>query len=846
MRRFSVTGMSCDACRVRVERAVSHVEGVSACTVSLLTNSMNIEGDAPDGAIVRAVEAAGYRASPVRTSSLGEEDLLSDREQPRLVRCLLLGGAVLLLLMYLSMGHEMWGWWVPSFLTERRVLFDLTEALLSGFVLWINRRFFRSGFSAVFHGSANMDTLIALGSSASYLWSLYALIAAWIRERAGEAALAASLRGQFYFESAAMILVLITVGKLLESRSKGKTKNALRALLQLAPKTACILREGQEVTVPADTVVPGDIFAVRPGESIPVDGIVLSGDTAVDESALTGESIPAEKAPGDRVYAATVNRAGYIRCEATRVGEDTTLSQIIRMVSDAAATKAPISRIADRVSGIFVPVVTGIALLALIVWLLLGEPFSYALARAVSVLVISCPCALGLATPVTVMVGSGLGAKSGILFKTAAALEETGKITVAALDKTGTVTMGKPAVTGLYPAPGISEEELLTVASSLEKQSEHPLALAIMEEAQRRGIAPQEVTAFRALPGRGLSAKIGEQTLLGGSGKYFESVLPQDPTLADRAAEVSDTGATPLFFAQNGRLCGMIAVADPVRRESPAAIRELENMGIAVVMLTGDHARTAHAVAGKAGIRRVVAGVLPGEKEAVVRRLSALGKVAMVGDGINDAPALTAAHVGIAIGAGADVAVETADVVLVNSRTDDIPAAIRLSRAARTFIHENMFWAFFYNVLCIPLAAGVYVGLFGWEISPMIGAAAMSLSSFCVVANALRLNLFSVHSAKRDRRTPHAVSGEALDALLNEIDQERKKQAMKKTLKIKGMMCPHCEAHTKKALEAIDGVLSAEASHEAGTAVVTLQQEVADDVLRAAVEGAGYEVTAIE
>lgn len=850
MKQYNVTGMSCAACQARVEKAVSAVPGVSGCAVSLLTNSMGVEGTASDRDIIKAVTDAGYGASlkgaaAGKSSAAADEEALADRETPVLKRRLWAGIGFLALLMYVSMGHHMWGWPVPRWFEGNPVALGLVQMLLAGIVMIVNGKFFVSGFKGVLHGAPNMDTLVALGSSASFLWSVYALFRMTDAQVHFGTAAAMEWMDQFYFESAAMILVLITVGKMLEAKSKGKTTDALRSLMRLAPKTAVVVRDGAERTVPVEEVVKGDIFAVRPGESIPVDGVVLEGDTAVNESALTGESIPVDKGPGDPVSAATVNRSGYIRCRATGVGEDTALSRIIKMVSDAAATKAPIAKIADKVSGIFVPAVIGIALVTLTVWLLLGKPFAFALARAISVLVISCPCALGLATPVAIMVGSGLGARHGVLFKTAASLEETGKAHIVVLDKTGTVTVGEPEVTELLPAEGVGSEQLLAAAYALEAKSEHPLAKAVVREAEKQGLTAAEVTDFSALPGNGLSAKREGKPLCGGSMQYISSVIPVSPESLSRAEALAGSGRTPLFFAEDGRLLGIIAVADTIKEESRDAVQSLKNMGIRVIMLTGDGPRTAKAMAGSAGIDHVVAGVLPDGKEAVIRRLKELGKVVMVGDGINDAPALTSADMGIAIGAGTDVAIDAADVVLMNSKLSDVPAAIRLSRATLRNIRENLFWAFFYNALCIPLAAGCYAGL-GLQLSPMVGAAAMSLSSFCVVSNALRLNLFDMHSGKRDRRSAAKVSEEALRTLLDGIDTVKEDKPMTKTLKIEGMMCGHCEARVKKALEAIDGVESAVASHTEGTAVVTLSKDVAVEVFKEVLAAQDYPLLGVE
>lgn len=849
MKQYTVTGMSCAACQNRVERAVSKVPGVTACAVSLLTNSMGVEGSTSDREILAAVAAAGYGASVKGGPSAGQsadEDALADRETPVLKKRLLLSLGVLVLLLYLSMGHTMGGWPLPPFLGENPVALGLAQLLLSAAILVINSRFFVSGFQSVLHGGANMDTLVALGSSASFLWSVFVLFRmadALMREGAA----GAMVWGEnLYFSSAAMILVLITVGKLLEARSKGKTTDALRSLMGLAPKTACLWREGQEETVPVEEVKPGDLFVVRPGESIPVDGIVREGSSAVNESALTGESIPVDKAPGDAVSAATVNRSGYLRCEATRVGEDTTLAQIIRLVSDAAATKAPIARIADRVSGVFVPVVVGLALVTLLVWCLLGKPFAFGLARAISVLVISCPCALGLATPVAIMVGSGVGARHGILFKTAVSLEAAGKAQIIVLDKTGTVTRGEPEVTGLFPADGVTEEALLSAAYGLECRSEHPLARAVVREAERRGMTADPVTDFSALPGNGLTALRNGERLYGGSRQFIASRVPLSPALLGKIEESANQGRTPLLFASDRGVLGMIAVADTVKEDSRQAVDALKAMGLQVVLLTGDALPTARAAAKTAGIDHVIAGVLPEGKEAVIRRLRSLGKVIMVGDGINDAPALTAADTGIAIGSGTDVAIDAADVVLLHSRLSDVAAALRLSRGTLTNIRENLFWAFFYNALCIPLAAGCFTAVLGWTLSPMVAAGAMSLSSFCVVSNALRLNLFPLHSTKRDKPAPAALNRDALAPLLEEFQTSKEETAMTKTMKIEGMMCTHCEARAKKALEALDGVESAVASHTDGSAVVTLTKDVDNAVLKAAVEAQDYTVLGIE
>ena len=847
MKQFIVTGMTCAACQARVEKAVSKVPGVETCSVSLLTNSMGVDGSATDADIIRAVTDAGYGASVKGAAQAAkpDEDALADHDTPVLKRRLFTSLGFLLVLMYFSMGAHMWGWPIPAWLEGNHVAMGLIQLLLTIIIMIINKKFFVSGFKSVLHGAPNMDTLVALGASASFLWSVYALFMMTDAQVHGGSEAAMPWMNEFYFESAAMILVLITVGKMLEAHSKGKTTDALKSLMRLAPKTANIVRDGTETTVPVEEVKLGDIFVVRPGESIPVDGVVLEGDTAVNESALTGESIPVDKAVGDTVSAATINTSGFIRCKATHVGEDTTLSKIIRMVSDAAATKAPIAKLADKVSGVFVPTVVSIAVVTLVVWLLIGKPFDFALARAISVLVISCPCALGLATPVAIMVGNGVGAKHGVLFKTAVSLEEAGKVKIVALDKTGTITKGEPEVTGLYPAGGVTEVELLAAAYALEAKSEHPLARAVVAEAEKRSLTADEVTDFKALPGNGLSAVRGGKVLLGGSMKYIAGQTSPDKAVLDTAEALADKGSTPLLFAENGRLLGIIAVADTVKPESAEAVRELKSMGIEVVMLTGDNLRTATAVGSAAGIDNVVAGVLPDGKEAVVSRLKTLGKVAMVGDGINDAPALTSADIGIAIGAGTDVAIDAADVVLMNSKLSDVPAQIRLSRATLTNIRENLFWAFIYNIIGIPLAAGCFIGLFGWQLNPVYGAAAMSLSSFCVVTNALRLNLFDMYSIKRDRRCKNAVSGEALGALINDINSMQEEKTMTKTVKIEGMMCSHCEAHVKKALEALGGVTVAEVSHEKGTAIVSMTENVDNAAITAAVTDAGYTVLGI-
>ena len=858
MEQYNVTGMSCAACSARVEKAVKKVPGVTSCSVSLLTNSMGVEGTASPAAILSAVQEAGYGASPKNASASKTSDAstdldaLADHETPKLKRRLIASLGFLLVLMYFSMGHMMWGWPLPHWFDGNHVAMGLVQLLLAGIVMVINQKFFINGFKGLIHGAPNMDTLVALGSMASFVWSTYALFAMTRAQVDGNDALVMHYMMEFYFESAAMILTLITVGKMLEARSKGKTTDALKSLMKLAPKTATLVRDGAEVTVAIADVQKGDVFVVRPGENIPVDGVVLEGTSAVNESALTGESIPVDKAVGDKVSAATTNQSGFLRCEATRVGEDTTLAQIIKMVSDAAATKAPIAKIADTVSGFFVPAVISIAVLTTIVWLLLGHELGYALARGISVLVISCPCALGLATPVAIMVGNGLGAKNGILFKTAASLEAAGRTQIVALDKTGTITEGAPRVTDLLPAEGVSETELLTLAAALESRSEHPLAKAVLADAEAKAITPPEVTDFAALPGNGLAAKLDGMDIYAGNAAFIQTKLPLPAALAQQAEKLASEGKTPLFFGGAGRLLGVIAVADTIKEDSPEAIRQLQNMGIRVVMLTGDNQRTADAIGRQAGVDEVIAGVLPDGKEAVIRQLQASGKVAMVGDGINDAPALTRADTGIAIGAGTDVAIDAADVVLMNSKLSDVPAAIRLSRATLRNIHENLFWAFIYNIIGIPLAAGLFIP-FGLTLNPMFGAAAMSLSSFCVVSNALRLNLFDLHSTRHDHKTASpaaapvqsaAENNKKSDAEAPEVKTED--HTMKKTLKVEGMMCGHCEARVKKALEALPEVDEAVVSHEAGTAIVTLNAEVADDVLKNAVEAQDYKVTGIQ
>ena len=855
MEQYNVTGMSCAACSARVEKAVNAVPGVTSCSVSLLTNSMGVEGTASAAAIVKAVQDAGYGASPRSSSASAapdpsaDLDALADHETPKLKKRLIASLIFLIVLMYFSMGHMMWGWPLPHWFDGNHVAMGLVQLLLAGIVMVINQKFFISGFKGLIHRAPNMDTLVALGSSASFVWSTYALFAMTRAQVDGNEELVMHYMMEFYFESAAMILTLITVGKMLEARSKGKTTDALKSLMKLAPKTATLLRGSAEVSVPIAEVCRGDIFVVRPGENIPVDGIVLEGSSAVNESALTGESIPVDKAEGDKVSAATTNQSGFLRCEATRVGEDTTLAQIIKMVSDAAATKAPIAKIADTVSGFFVPAVISIAVVTTIVWLLLGRELGYALARGISVLVISCPCALGLATPVAIMVGNGLGAKNGILFKTAASLEAAGRTQIVALDKTGTITSGEPKVTDILPAEGVSETELLTLAAALERRSEHPLAKAVLAYTEANAIDGPEVSDFSALPGNGLSARLDGAEIFGGNAALIETKAAVPAALKEKAAALAKEGKTPLYFGGAGRLLGVVAVADTIKEDSPRAIRELQNMGIRVVMLTGDNQRTADAIGKQAGVDEVIAGVLPDGKEAVIRQLQASGKVAMVGDGINDAPALTRADTGIAIGAGTDVAIDAADVVLMNSKLSDVPAAIRLSRATLRNIHENLFWAFLYNTIGIPLAAGVFIP-FGLTLNPMFGAAAMSLSSFCVVSNALRLNLFDLHSTKHDHKAKNAVSLPAApvqpaveDHTTSNVKEDN---VMKKTLHVEGMMCGHCEARVKKALEALPEVSEAVVSHEAGTAIVTLSADVSDETLKKAVEDQDYKVTGIE
>lgn len=845
MIQYIVTGMSCAACSARVEKAVSKVPGVTSCSVSLLTNSMGVEGTATEQEIIKAVKDAGYGASKKGegaakvqpAQALAGEDMLKDRETPVLKRRLIASVGFLIVLMYFSMGHMMWGWPVPGFMKDNHVMMGLLQMLLTITVMVINQKFFISGFKGLIHRAPNMDTLVALGSGASFVYSTYALFAMTDAQMHGDMDAVMSYMHDFYFESAAMILALITVGKMLEARSKGKTTDALKGLMKLAPKTAVVIRGEKEVQVSIEQVQKGDCFVVKPGENIPVDGEVIEGNSAVNESALTGESIPVDKAVGDKVSAATVNQSGYLKCRATRVGEDTTLSQIIQMVSDAAATKAPIAKIADRVSGVFVPMVITIAVLTIIVWLIAGQSIGFALSRGIAVLVISCPCALGLATPVAIMVGNGMGARNGIMFKTAVSLEETGKMQIVALDKTGTITSGEPKVTDIIPAAGVTEDTLLKCAYALENKSEHPLARAILENAKEENAGIEEVTGFQALPGNGLTAILDDHTLYGGNYTFISSKVSVDGDIQKKAEKLAEAGKTPLFFGNEDRLLGVIAVADVIKEDSPQAIKELQNMGIHVVMLTGDNERTAKAIGQQAGVDEVIAGVLPEGKEQVIRKLKEKGKVAMVGDGINDAPALTRADMGIAIGAGTDVAIDAADVVLMKSRLSDVPAAIRMSRATLRNIHENLFWAFFYNIIGIPLAAGVWYPLFGWKLNPMFGAAAMSLSSFCVVSNALRLNLFKMYDASKDKK---------LKAKKEKKRSKKEDKTMKKIMHIEGMMCGHCEAAVKKALEALPQVDEAVVSHEAGTAELTLNAEIADDVLKKTVEDKDYTVTSVE
>ena len=841
MQQYKVTGMSCAACQARVEKAVSDVEGVTSCSVSLLTNSMGVEGTASPEEIIATVSGAGYGAAlknrnqEKQTALFDEEEALKDWETPILKKRLIASLGFLVVLMYVSMGHMMWGWPLPDFFQNNHVAMGLLQLLLTVAIMVINQKFFISGFKSLWHRAPNMDALVALGATAAFGYSTFALFAMTDAQVKGDTDLVMSYMHEFYFESAAMILSLITVGKMLEARSKGKTTDALKGLMRLAPKTAAIMRDGAEMAVPVTQVVKGDVFVVRPGENIPVDGIVMEGNSTVDESMLTGESIPADKTVGSTVSAGTLNQAGFIRCEATRVGEDTTLSQIIQMVSDAAATKAPIAKIADKVSGVFVPFVIAIAFITIIGWPIAGQTIGFALARGISVLVISCPCALGLATPVAIMVGSGMGAKNGILFKTAVSLEKTGKAGIVALDKTGTITRGEPGVTDLIPVKGIDEKELLSIAYALECKSEHPLARAIRTKAQEEKLTVGDIEQFQALPGNGLTGMLGGDVLFGGNDQFVHEHAAISDELRQQAEILAGEGKTPLFFARQGMICGVIAVADTMKEDSPSAIKEMQNMGIRVVMLTGDNERTAKAIGKKVGVDEVIAGVLPGDKESVIQKLKKQGTVIMVGDGINDAPALTSADIGIAIGAGADVAIDAADVVLMKSRLSDVPAAIRLSRATLRNIHENLFWAFIYNMIGIPLAAGLFIHLLGWKLNPMFGAAAMSLSSFCVITNALRLNFFKIHDAKRDDKIKRK----------NKKRNEKETKTMEKTIRIEGMMCGHCEMHVQKALEALDGVDSAKVSHETGTAIVTLKENVSDDVLKQAVTEQGYQVTEI-
>ena len=862
MEQYNVTGMSCAACSARVEKAVNKVPGVTSCSVSLLTNSMGVEGTATASAIISAVEEAGYGCSLKGASGQSEsasdaEKALEDHETPLLRKRLIASVGFLLVLMYFSMGHMMWGWPLPAWFDGNHIAMGLVQMLLAGIIMVINQKFFISGFKSLWHRSPNMDTLVALGSMASFVWSVYSLFAMTRAQVDGNSQLVMHYMMEFYFESAAMILTLITIGKMLEARSKGKTTDALKGLMKLAPKTAVVIRNGQEITVPIDQVVKGDTFIVRPGENIPVDGLIIEGTTAVNESALTGESIPVDKAASDTVSAATVNQSGFIKCEATRVGQDTTLSQIIKMVSNAAATKAPIAKIADRVSGIFVPAVITIAIITTIVWLLTGHELGYALARGISVLVISCPCALGLATPVAIMVGNGVGARNGILFKTAVSLEEAGKVRIVALDKTGTITSGQPEVTDILPADGVSETDLLTLAYALERKSEHPLAKAVLDKATGLGLTAPEVSDFQALPGNGLSASLNGSALIGGSIKYISTLVSVSPSLMDQAEKLAEAGKTPLLFARDNKLLGIIAVADVIKPDSAQAVKELQDMGIRVVMLTGDNERTARAIGAQAGVDQVIADVLPDGKESVIRSLKEKGKVAMVGDGINDAPALTRADIGIAIGAGTDVAIDAADVVLMKSQLSHVPTAIRLSRATLRNIHENLFWAFFYNVIGIPLAAGVWIPIFGWTLNPMFGAAAMSLSSFCVVTNALRLNLFKIHDASKDKKIKNPVSeaektinnsctpSNKCSDINNNINKKENNTMIKVTVNVTGMMCMHCEAHVNKAIQEAFGVQDVVSSHDAGTTIFSVPEKVDEDKVRQVIKDAGYEVTGI-
>ena len=859
MEQYHVTGMNCAACSARVEKAVTKVKGVTSCSVSLLTNSMGVEGTAESSAVIEAVKAAGYGASlkNAKEENKEAETGLEDTQTPLLKKRLIASVVFLIVLMYFSMGHMMWGWPLPAWFTDNHVGMGLVQMILAAIIMVINQQFFISGFKALWHRSPNMDTLVAMGSMASFVWSVYALLAMTRAQTDGNAELVMEYMMEFYFESAAMILTLITVGKMLEARSKGKTTDALKSLISLAPKTAVVERDGKEVTVSIDEVQKGDIFVVRPGENIPVDGQVIEGNSAVNEAAITGESIPVDKAEGDMVRSATINQSGFLRCRATRVGEDTTLSQIIKLVEDASATKAPIAKVADKVSGVFVPVVITIAVITTLVWLLAGQNFAYALARGISVLVISCPCALGLATPVAIMVGNGMGAKNGILFKTAVSLEETGKTRIVALDKTGTITRGEPKVTDVLPAEGISEEELLTMAYTLEQKSEHPLAKAVLEEAQSRELKPRMITDFTALPGNGLSGKIEGSSLLGGSYTFIrEKIEENGEKLQQQAEQLAKQGKTPLLFVRDGKLLGMIAVADVIKEDSPQAIAELQNMGIKVVMLTGDNEQTARAIGKQAGVDEVIAGVLPDGKEQVIGSLKQQGKTIMVGDGINDAPALTRADIGIAIGAGADIAMDAADIVLMKSRLSDIPAAIRLSRATLKNIHENLFWAFFYNVIGIPLAAGVWIPLFGWKLNPMFGALAMSLSSFCVVSNALRLNLFRMYDASKDKKVTHKSASvkkngaqvkEAQTDMESVQDEtlEGDENMIKTTVKVDGMMCGMCESHVNDAVRNAIEVKKVSSSHKKGTTEILTEQPVDEEKVKAAIEATGYKVLGI-
>ena len=851
MKQYAVTGMACAACSARVEKAVSRVEGVSSCSVNLLTNSMGVEGDVPDSVIIQAVVDAGYGAHVMEQEKNGEtetDDTLKDTETKKLRKRLIASLILLVFLMYLSMGHMMWGWPLPGVLGVNHVAMGLAQMLLTIAIMVINQRFFVSGYKSLWRRSPNMDTLVALGASAAFGYSVYALFAMAEAQRLMDEAKVVAYMHEFYFESAAMILTLITVGKMLEARSRGKTTDAIKDLMKLAPQTAVVVRDGKEISVPVKEVQKGEIFLVKPGENIPVDGVILEGSSAVNEAALTGESIPVDKKEGEMVSAATLNQTGFLRCEATRVGEDTTLSQIIQMVKDAAATKAPIAKIADKVSGVFVPVVISIAVVTFLVWFLCGQSVGYALARAISVLVISCPCALGLATPVAIMVGNGMGAKHGIMFKTAVSLEETGKMQIVALDKTGTITSGEPKVTDIIPAEGVSEEELLWMAFALEKKSEHPLAKAILLEAERQKVRAEEVSDFQALPGNGLTASLHGSRLFGGNMKFISEICKISEKQKRQVEALAEDGKTPLFFAKEDRLLGVIAVADVIKEESARAVKELQNMGIRVVMLTGDNERTARAIGRQAGVDEVIAGVLPEGKESVIRSLKEKGKVAMVGDGINDAPALTRADMGIAIGAGTDIAIDAADVVLMKSKLDDVPAAIRLSRATLRNIHENLFWAFIYNIIGIPLAAGIWIPVFGWQLNPMFGAAAMSLSSFCVVTNALRLNFFEMYDAKKDKKIKNQVTLQTVNAKsqMQNKSKEKENHTMEKTMEIKGMMCGHCEATVKKALEALPQVEEAIVSHEKGTAVVKLNAEIADETLKKTVEDKDYQVVSVK